>query len=367
VAVAVNPTLREAVSRKSGVKMVQLSTRSPQPANGARRPRPRLCLAASGGGHLRQLLDLEPVWSKYDYFFLTEDTGLGQSLADRGRTYFVPHVALGQARLGAPLQMAWSGFRSLIKSARIIFKERPDFLISTGAGSMFFAVVWARLLGARIILVESFARFQSLSAFARMAGFLAHHKVVQSAAIAQYWPDAAVFDPMRLLDRPRPPKKALLFATVGATLPFDRLVDSVAQLSRRGLIPERIIIQNGKNGLAPDGMETHETLPFDTVLATLRDADIVVCHGGTGSLITALREGCRVVAMPRQFARAEHYDDHQSEITRAFADRGLIEIADSVEDLVAALDRVRARPPVVATSDPTELMSHLQDIISNPA
>src|SRR5215472_12209903 len=58
----------------------------------------RVCLAASGGGHLRQLLDLQSFWSGHDYFFVTEDTALGQSLRDSHPTYFVPHFGLGQAR-----------------------------------------------------------------------------------------------------------------------------------------------------------------------------------------------------------------------------------------------------------------------------
>lgn len=123
------------------------------PAKTSRR-RPRLCLAGSGGGHVRQLLDLEPVWSAHDHFFVTEDTALGQSLKARARVHFVSHVALGQGRLGAPLRMILSGLRNLAKSAAVIGRERPDIVITTGAGSMFFSVLWARLLGARIVLVE---------------------------------------------------------------------------------------------------------------------------------------------------------------------------------------------------------------------
>jgi len=328
-------------------------------------PRPRLCLAASGGGHLRQLLDLEPAWAPFEHFFLTEETALGRSLAERTPTHFVDHVALGQGRLGAPWRMIVSAVRNLFQSAAIIVRERPDFVITTGAGSVFFAVLCARLTGARIVVIESFARFESLSVFAKVAGPLAHHKIVQSAALLAHWPKAAVFDPMRILETPGPPKRALLFATVGATLPFDRLVDSVRSLKESGRISEDIIIQTGVGGMAPAGMETYETLPFDRTLAILRDADIVVCHGGTGSLITALREGCRVIALPRVFERGEHYDNHQREITHAFAARGMIAVANSIEELAEALETVRAREPVVASSEPTGLIAHLRGLIAD--
>ncbi len=323
----------------------------------------KACLDGSGGGHLRQLIDLEPAWSRHDYFFVSEDTALSRSVAEKHRTRYVPHFALGQARLGAPLKMLAGAIRSVFASAAIMLQERPDVLISTGAGAVFFPLVWARLLGAKIVVVESFARFDKPSVFGRMTARLAHEKVAQSKALAAYWPDAAVFDPLKMLDGERPPKKPLLFATVGAILPFDRLVSMVAELKARGEIPEEVLIQTGQGGLAPDGLTTVETLPFADMQATLKDADLVVCHGGTGSLITALRQGCRIVAVPRLFELGEVYDDHQAEITEAFTARGMIAMAKTVDDLSAALKTVRERDPVLATSDPAELIAHLNGLL----
>jgi UDP-N-acetylglucosamine--N-acetylmuramyl-(pentapeptide) pyrophosphoryl-undecaprenol N-acetylglucosamine transferase len=324
----------------------------------------RVCLAASGGGHVRQLLDLSPAWAPFDHFFVTEPTALGESIATDHRTHFVTHVALGQARLGSPLRMALAAVRNFFESAAIILRERPNVVISTGAGSVYFTVLWARLLGARIVVVESFARFDRLSAFAKIAGPLAHHKVVQSPALSAFWPDAEVFDPLRMIDGPRPAKKPVLFATVGATLPFDRLVESVAALKARGEVAEAVFVQTGIGGARPDGVETVETLPFEGMIARLREADIVVCHGGTGSLITALREGCRTIAMPRLFSLGEHYDDHQEEITEAFRARGLIAVAKSEAELSAALRDVRGRTPPMATSDPVALIAHVGKILA---
>src|SRR5437867_9871680 len=117
-------------------------------AGGAASARLRICLAASGGGHVRQLLDLERVWSAHDHFFLTEDTPLTRSIAQKSRVCFVPHFALGQARVAGTHRMLWAGLRNLFQSAGVMLRERPQIVISTGAGAVFFAVLWARLLGA---------------------------------------------------------------------------------------------------------------------------------------------------------------------------------------------------------------------------
>lgn len=327
----------------------------------------KLCLAGSGGGHVRQLLDLEPAWATYDHFFISEDTALSRSIAEKHRTHFVPHVALGQARLTSPWRLAINAAKNFGASVRIIFGERPDVLVTTGAGAVFFSTILARVVGAKVVLIESFARFHKPSVFARLVAPIATYKVVQSAALAGYWPDAEVFDPLRLIFTPRPAKKPLLFATVGAILPFDRLVDMVAQLKARGEIPEEILVQVGEGGLAPANLNTVQTLTFDEMQAQLKYADIVICHGGTGSLITALRQGCRVVAVPRLFALGEVYDDHQAEITDAFEKRGLIAVARTLDELSSALEIVRTRPPVAATSDPAALIEHLTKVFAEQA
>jgi UDP-N-acetylglucosamine--N-acetylmuramyl-(pentapeptide) pyrophosphoryl-undecaprenol N-acetylglucosamine transferase len=335
-------------------------------------PRPRrgvlkLCLAASGGGHVRQLLDLEKVWSEFDHFFVTEDTALGASLAEKHRTYFVPHFAWGQAKLGAPFRMASRAFASLVRTAKLMWRERPDVVISTGAGAVFPVVLWGRVLGARIVVIESFARFEKPSLFGRLAAPLAHDLVVQSEKLGPLYPKARVFDPFRHIDGQAPQKEPLLFATVGATLPFDRLVTSVARMKSEGLIPENVIVQTGEGGIRPAGLQTHETLRFDDVQEILKKASIVVCHGGTGSLITALRQGCHVIAMPRLSTLGEHYDDHQSEITQAFADRGLICVAKSEDELRAALAEVKTRDRKMATTDPQALITFLQSLLATLA
>jgi UDP-N-acetylglucosamine transferase subunit ALG13 len=327
----------------------------------------RLCLAASGGGHVRQLLDLEPVWSRHDYFFVTEPTAMGESLALKHRSYFLPHFAWGQAKLGAPLRMIANAWKGMFAAWKIMRSERPDVVITTGAGAVFFPVLFGRLLGARVIVIESFARFDHPSLFGRLAAPLAHNMVVQSAKLAARYPKAKVFDPLRTLDGDPPEKDRLLFATVGATLSFDRLSNAVGRLKAEGVISEEVILQTGVGGVRPPGLEVHETLPFDQVQSLLKRSSIVVCHGGTGSLITALREGCHVVAMPRLSALGEHYDDHQSEITLAFAARGLIQVARSDDELRNALLAAPTRKRLRATTDPQALIAFLDDVLERVA
>lgn len=327
---------------------------------------PVICLAASGGGHLRQVLDLRRLWEKHSHFVITEDTALGRSAMAGEQTEFVPHFAIGQARLGHPGQMLAKAWRSIWQSLAIIRRRRPDVVITTGAGSMLFSVLWARLYGARIILIDSFARFDRPSKFARLCGPLAHHRIAQSEAVARAWRGAELFDPLRVIPRPTTPKRDLVFATVGATLPFTRLVELVTQAKQLGVITEQVLLQTGVGGAAPEtveGLTTVADMPFGEVQATLAEARLVICHGGTGSIITALQNGCAAIVIPRLFERGEHYDNHQLEIAESFQSRGLVFLADDLDSLARAIAKARTATPTAVTTDYGPMIERLEVLL----
>ena len=328
----------------------------------------RICLAASGGGHLRQLLDLEAVWSQHDHFFVTTDFSLGRSVAQAHRMYFVEEFGVGMWNQGQRWRMLSKLTINFWQAARIVLYERPHLVITTGAAAIFWTVVMARLCGARLVSIESFARMEAPSVYGRLVRPFADHVVVQSAKLKAFWPEALVFDPLEILDQPRPPKEPLTFVTVGALTAFDRMVDAALDAKASGALPAQMIVQTGEfsrflTSPSPD-IDFVESFDFATIQDTLRRAEIVICHGGTGSIITALRAGCRVIAMQRRFDFGEAYDDHQGEIIRAFVARGLIDAAETEADLVAAIGRAKARQPVCATTNPTALRAYLRQIIT---
>lgn len=323
----------------------------------------RTCLAASGGGHLRQMLDIKQIWSHHDYFVLTEDTSLGRSLAAEHPTCFVAHFALGQAKLGKPILMFSRALKSCFQSLRHVLRMRPQLVISTGAGSTFFAVVWARLFGAKVIIIDSLARVRGPSAFARIAGPVAHLRISQSIEAARSWRDAIGFATIRRVGPFQGRKEPLVFATVGATLPFDRLTTMVREAHRDGHIAEELILQVGDCDPGEEEFRCVQNLEFDEVLDILDRARVVICHGGTGSLVTALKAGCHVIAVPRKHELGEHYDNHQQEITDAFQALGVLHVANTTEELVRALEHVRSAPAQVIERDMSDLIEFVENAI----
>lgn len=334
--------------------------------SGASRQTPRklrICLAASGGGHLHEMLDLRSFWEAHDRHFVTEPTPIAQSLATSERVHLVPAIAFGHFRARPLFSVLRTALQNIRESWRAVREERPEVVISTGAGSVFFIVLFAKLLGAKYVHIEAFCRFEKPTVFGRLAHRFADAIFVQSEKLATVWPNVEVFDPFVRLPPCADPKEDLCVVTVGTVLPFDRLVNGVAALRPEDGRPARIVAQVGAGGAKPPGMEVRENIDFEEMTSLLERAKVVFCHAGNGSLMSALQAGCRIVAMPRRADLGEHWDDHQQEILRAFAARGVIQVAEDAEDLQQALGRALAQEPARAHNDHSALIKRLHSIM----
>lgn len=114
----------------------------------------KLCFISSSGGHLEQLMMLEPLMRKYPSFIVTEKTQYQPPIKEQ-RVYYLKQVNRKERRF--PLLMLWNLFASL----RILLRERPDVVITTGALAVIPLCLLAKLLRKKLIYIESFARITS--------------------------------------------------------------------------------------------------------------------------------------------------------------------------------------------------------------
>ncbi|MCK1307181.1 UDP-N-acetylglucosamine--LPS N-acetylglucosamine transferase [Bradyrhizobium sp. 136] len=121
------------------------------------RHRPKLLAVSSGGGHWVQLLRIKDAFEGCDVVFVTVHESYRAQVA--GHKFYVVNDANRWTKIRL-LQTA----RSL---ARIIWSERPDIIISTGAAPGYLALRLGRIMGARTIWLDSIANVEHLS----MSGF----------------------------------------------------------------------------------------------------------------------------------------------------------------------------------------------------
>jgi UDP-N-acetylglucosamine:LPS N-acetylglucosamine transferase len=294
--------------------------------------------AASAGGHLDllrvlapQVLDgAEPVW-------VTSATPRGEALrTTASQVELLPEFGRSPLRALANLYAA----------ARLVRRRRPRLVVSSGAGVVAPFCLFARLLGARLVYVETMARVSSPSKTARLLSRFAARVVVQWPELGPGLPRAVVCRPTLLEDLPAGADRdgSGTFVAVGThRQPYDRLLAIVTGGIEDGLLPEPVRAQVGPARWKAANAEVSAHLSRGELEAAIRSADVVICHGGAGIISSALAAGRRPIVVPRRAALGEHVDDHQYQLTRKLAEWGLVVV---VEDRLTAGDVEAARAPV---------------------
>jgi UDP-N-acetylglucosamine:LPS N-acetylglucosamine transferase len=121
--------------------------------------RQRVLAAASSGGHWVQLCRLRPAFDGHDVAYLTTDPGHRREVAP-ARLYTVR-----DANRSSKLALV----RSALQVLRVLVRERPTVVVSTGAAPGYLAIRLGKLLGARTIWIDSVANVDELSLSGRMA------------------------------------------------------------------------------------------------------------------------------------------------------------------------------------------------------
>lgn len=137
----------------------------------------------------------------------------------------------------------------------------------------------------------------------------------------------------------------LLLATVGTDHhPFDRLVRWVDAWLASERARVRCLMQVGTSAPPTGPAEWRRYLEFEELAAAMREAAVVVCHGGPGTILGARHAGAIPVVVPRQPRLGEHVDDHQVIFTHRLAATGSVLLAESEAGLHALLDRAMVDP-----------------------
>ena len=137
----------------------------------------KIMLVCSSGGHLLQLWSLsKPLWQNYDRVWVSFKKSDAESLLKQEKIYWGHYPTNRNLKnLARNLVLAW----------KILRVERPDCVISTGAGIAVPFLVLGKLLGAKSIYIESFARKSNISLTGRLVYYFVDNFFVQSEQLAE--------------------------------------------------------------------------------------------------------------------------------------------------------------------------------------
>ena len=145
--------------------------------------KPKICFAASSGGHFEQLMQLRPLMEKYDSFVLTEKTEYN-SFPKNIKCYDVPQVNRNEADHW--LKLIGISFKSMY----IYAKEKPDIVITTGVLATIPFSLIAKLFHKKLIYIESFAKVNSPTKTGKFMYKKADRFYVQWPQMKEFYPDA---------------------------------------------------------------------------------------------------------------------------------------------------------------------------------
>lgn len=123
----------------------------------------KVLAVASGGGHWVQLLRLRPAYAHHQVTYVTTNAAYAMDVDGQVLT-------VTDANMNAKFTLLIMFFQMFLH----IMVVRPDVVITTGAAPGFAALTLGRLLGAKVIWIDSIANSEEMSSSGKQAGHFAH-------------------------------------------------------------------------------------------------------------------------------------------------------------------------------------------------
>ena len=142
-----------------------------------------------------------------------------------------------------------------------------------------------------------------------------------------------------------------MFVTVGTDYhPFHRLVDWVDRWAAEEAAQQQVLVQGGTSRPARTA-EFRSFLDIAEMERAVREAAVVISHGGPGTIMLCRRFGKKPIVVPRRRALGEHVDDHQVRFAERLAAAGHVTVAHDLATLRPLLE-ASLRDPSLARVDP---------------
>jgi beta-1,4-N-acetylglucosaminyltransferase len=148
----------------------------------------RVGLICSSGGHLALLYRLRPWWAAVDRFWVCFDKPDSRERLEGERVYWASSPTTRN------LRALW---RNGVLARRILSEERPDVLVSSGAGVALPFFAYARFLGVPLVYVEVPDRVEGPSLTGRLLYPWVDRMVLTDARQSAFYPDGVTLGDVR--------------------------------------------------------------------------------------------------------------------------------------------------------------------------
>lgn len=144
---------------------------------------------------------------------------------------------------------------------------------------------------------------------------------------------------------------------------FHRLLEEIEKNIENGTIKEKVIAQVGYTKFQSKKIETIDFVSKEELEEFQNQADLIITHGGVGSIISSIRKGKKVIAVPRKHEYEEHVNNHQIDIVKNFNEQGYIIGIEKVEDLKQAIIKSKEFNPKKYEIDNKLMIKTIEEFI----
>ena len=156
----------------------------------------------------------------------------------------------------------------------------------------------------------------------------------------------------------------MIFVTVGTQdWSFKRLIEAVEKAVIDKKITDEVIVQAGNTKYESEHVKILNYIPFEEFTSFMDKADIIITHGGVGSILNAVKLGKKVIAVPRLAKYNEHVNDHQLQVIKKMTDDGYILSTEDETLIVDKIKEIANFEPKVYTSNTDNFVKGVKNIL----
>lgn len=158
----------------------------------------------------------------------------------------------------------------------------------------------------------------------------------------------------------------MIFVTLGTQdKEFTRLLEAIDREIEKGNIKERVVVQAGYTKYESKNMEIFDLISTDEFNKYIKSADLIITHGGAGSILTAIKNNKKVIAAARLYKYKEHTNDHQTQFVKEFADEGYILELRDFNKLGKLIEKSKNFTPKKFVSNTPNMIKLIEDYIED--
>lgn len=156
----------------------------------------------------------------------------------------------------------------------------------------------------------------------------------------------------------------MIFVTLGShDKPFNRLLEAVQEEIDKKNIKDEVIVQAGATKFNSKDMKIFDLISIQEFDDLVSKCDLLITHGGVGSIMTGLKKGKKVIACARLAKYKEVVNDHQKQIIENFDKAGYIIGVTDLKDLDKALTRAKDFKPKKYISNTKKFVKLVEKMI----